>query len=84
VSLEFGAASGHGVHEGTLTVTAYVSRDALQPDAADQSGPFCMQVETEAVGGDPDLEKLSRALTTLIELDRRSCPAVPDQEKDRG
>jgi VWFA-related protein len=88
VSLEFGAASGHGVHEGTLTVTAYVSRDALQPDAADPGGPFCMQFETEAAGGTgalgPDLEKLSRALTTLIELDRRSCPAVPDQEKDRG
>jgi hypothetical protein len=47
-----------------------------------------MQFETEAAGGTgalgPDLEKLSRALTTLIELDRRSCPAVPDQEKDRG
>jgi len=84
VSLEFTNASpGPEGDEGTLSVTAYVSRGFEQPDAGDQGGPFCMQVESTGAPLTADLEKLSRALTTLVDLDRRACPDL-DRKKDQG
>ncbi len=72
VRLEFDEPSGHN---GSLAVTAYVSRvaDLTRPDDGALGGPFCIDVDATApLGG--DLERFHRALTELIDIDIRACP----------
>jgi hypothetical protein len=57
-----------------LRVAAYLAQDPelLYPDAGEQSGPYCVEVESEG----PALRDLADAISTLIARNDLDCPSL--------